>query len=113
MPKRIALAAIGLTRDGKTVYPEIGTATTGTPFDFTADELTEITALEKASGNVLIRKLNNEGAVDVGDDNADKALADMTVKELQAEAAKREIDLGAAKTKAEILAVIEAAGEDL
>lgn len=57
MPKRIPLGAIGVTRDGKTMYPTIGTATTGEPFDFTADELVEIAKLEKASGNQLVRKL--------------------------------------------------------
>jgi len=113
MPKRIALGAIGVTRDGKTVYPPIGTATAGVPFDFTADELTEITALEKASGSVLVRKIINEASTGEEEPTGEKALTDMTVKELQAEAAKREIDLGAAKTKAEILAVIEAAGEEL
>ncbi len=57
MPKRIPLGAIGVTRDGKTFYPAIGTATTGEAFDFTAEELAEIAKLEKASGTPLVRKL--------------------------------------------------------
>ena len=115
MPKRIALGAIGVTRDGKTVYPPVGDANSGTPFDFTNEELNDIRALEKASGNQLVRKILNENVAPADDGEGDegKALSEMTVKELQAEAASREIDLGAAKTKAEILAVIEAAGEDL
>lgn len=55
MPKRVALSAIGVSRDGKTVYPEIGKA-----FNFTSEELTDIAKLEKASGTLLVRKPVNE-----------------------------------------------------
>lgn len=114
MPKRIPLGAIGVTRNGQTVYPKIGTATSGEPFDFTAEEIVEITKLEKTSGTQLLRKLMNEGPEGgEGGEVKTKALADMNLAELTAEAASREIDLGAAKTKAEIRAVIEAAEEDL
>lgn len=112
MPKRIALGAIGVSRDGKTVYPPIGTEVSGEAFDFTAEEIAEITALEKASGNRLVRKLIAEG-----DDGsaaaaaAAKPLSAMNLDELKAEAAARSIDLGAAATKAEIRTVIEAAVE--
>jgi hypothetical protein len=112
MPKRIPLGSIGVTRDGKTVYPQIGTETTGEAFDFTAEELVEITGLEKASGNRLVRKLIVEG--DEGSNTepkAPKALSAMNLEELTAEAAARNVVLGEAKTKAEIRAVIEAAAE--
>jgi len=113
MPKRIALGSIGLTRDGQTVYPEIGTESTGKPFDFTAEELTQIAALEKQTGNQLVRKILNEGA---SDDTAavTKTLGEMNLAELKAEAAAREVNLGDASTKAQIVAVLEAAeAEDL
>lgn len=112
MPKRIPLGSIGVTRDGKTVYPQIGTETTGEAFDFTAEELAEITGLEKASGNRLVRKLiveGDEGSATVA--QAPKALSAMNLEELKAEAASRNLDLGTATTKAEIRTVIEAAVE--
>lgn len=43
---------------------------------------------------------------------ADKPLAKQTVAHLQAYAAEHDVDLGEAKTKAEILAAIEAAQDD-
>lgn len=117
MPKRIPLGAIGVTRDGKTVYPAVGTAISGEPFDFTAEEIAEIVKLEKASGNQLLRKLIVETS---SDDQgtappAQKALSAMNLEELTAEAAKRELDPGEAKTKADFRALIEAAieAEDL
>lgn len=109
MPKRIALGAIGVTREGKTVYPPIGTATTGEAFDFTSDELAEISALEKSSGNQLVRKLLSEGS----DDTVEKTLEKMNLEELKAEAVSRGVDIGDATTKAAIKAAIEAAAEDL
>lgn len=112
MPKRIALGAIGVSRNGVTVYPPIGTETTGEAFDFTAEEIAEINGLEKASGNRLFRKLIAEG--DEGSSAAEpvvKQLSAMNLDELKAEAASRNLDLGTATTKAEIRTVIEAAVE--
>ena len=111
MPKRIALGAIGVTRDGKTVYPPIGTEVSGEAFDFTAEELAEIAGLEKASGNRLVRKLIAEGDDGSAQVQAPKALSAMNLEELKAEAASRNLDLGTATTKAEIRTVIEAAVE--
>lgn len=126
MPQRIILAAIGFPREGKTVYPEIGKAFTLTP-----DELTEITKLEKASGNQLIRKLVNESGdedLDGGNGNAgsttmpqgttgslgqgngvNDAYADKTVAQLKALAEERGVDLGDATRKDDIITVLKAA----
>lgn len=113
MPKRIPLGAIGVTRNGKTVYPTIGEV-----FDFTSDEVAELNALEKSSKTQLIRKPIVEGAADdQGNGGAPvaKELSAMNLEELKVEAARRNIELGEAKTKAEIRALIEAAieAEDL
>lgn len=111
MPKRIPLGSIGVSRNGVTVYPPIGTETTGEAFDFTAEEIAEINGLEKASGNRLFRKLIAEGDDNSAPAEAPKALSAMNLDELKAEAAARNIELGAATTKAEIRTVIEAAAE--
>lgn len=110
MPKRIPLGAIGVTREGKTVYPTVGQV-----FDFTSEEVAEINALEKASGNQLIRKPIVEESDSGAAPSAPvaKELSAMNLAELTAEAAARGVELGEAKTKAQIVAVIEAAGEDL
>lgn len=107
MPKRIPLGAIGVTRNGKTVYPTIGQV-----FDFTSDEVAEINGLEKASGTQLMRKPIVEASTDESNTApVAKALSAMNLEELTAEAAKRELPLGEAKTKAEIRTLIEAAIE--
>lgn len=107
MPKRVPLSAIGITREGKTLYPTIGE-----PFDFTASELDDIRALEKITKNSIVRKIINEDSGDEGGSSGDqtgKPLGDMTIPELKAEATRLDLDLGTAKTKPEILALVEAA----
>lgn len=112
MPKRVPLGAIGVTRGGKTVYPDIGK-----PFDFTSDEVDQINALQKASGNLLFRKLVNEdqqASDSAGDSNESHQTLPVdysknTVVELKAIAAERSIDLGEATKKDDIVAVLVAA----
>lgn len=109
MPKRIPLGSIGVTRDKKTVYPKVGE-----PFDFTAEEVAQINALEKKSGNKLFRKPVNE---DPGqntppsdpDDDSKVDYTKKTVPELKALAEERKIDLGEASKKDDIVAVLLAA----
>lgn len=109
MPKRIPLGAIGVTRDGKTVYPTVGEV-----FDFTAEELADIRALEKASKSNLVRNPIVESSdADQGGAAVTKELGQMNLAELKAEAADRGVELGEATTKAQIVAVLEAAAEDL
>lgn len=123
MPKRIPLGAIGVTRDGKTVYPAIGTATTGEPFDFTADELAEIAKLEKASGNTLVRKLivEDTSGADTSNQSNDDTKVILTLantkKELQAGATARGIEFVEGDSKEVLLEKINAfdaaqSGED-
>lgn len=108
MPKRIPLGAIGVTRNGATVYPDVGVV-----FDFTPAEIDDIRGLEKASGNALIRKPIVEESDGADAAPVPKELSAMNLAELTAEAAARGVELGEAKTKAQIVAVIEAAGEEL
>lgn len=115
MPKRIPVVAIGVTRNGKTVYPTIGQV-----FDFTAEEITEINALEKASGVQHYRKPINEGGEeDLGGSGDVTDITKMNLAQLKAEAEKRAVDisgLGEKATKAQIveaLTVAAAAAEDL
>ena len=104
MPKRVPLSAIGVSRHGKTIYPTVGEA-----FEFTGDEIAEINALAKASGETLIRKPKNEDvSLPVSSDEVAE-LADMTVAQLKTAAAERGVDLGEATRKDQILAVLEAA----
>lgn len=108
MPKRIPVVAIGVTRNGKTVYPTIGQV-----FDFTAEEITEINGLEKASGVQHYRKPINEGGEeDLGGSGEALVISTkLTVAQLTSEAEKRGVDLaglGDAPTKAQIVAAIEA-----
>lgn len=113
MPKRIPLGTIGVTRDNKTVYPKIGQL-----FDFTADEVAQINALEKSSGNKLFRKPVNEDQ-SAGPTTAPLAASDKvdyskkTVPELKEIAASREIDLGEATKKDDIVALLVAADTKL
>lgn len=114
MPKRVVVTSIGLTRDGKTVYPTIGKA-----FDFSAAELEDINRLQKATGNILVRKpVNEDPSAGASDDGAggeggqgggENKYLGKTVPELKAIAAERNIDLGEATKKDDILAVLEAA----
>lgn len=109
MPQRIALSAIGVTRNGKTVYPVVGK-----PFDFTAEELATITNLEKSSGNKLVRKLINENgdapqANTESEETAKANYAAKTVPELKALAEERGVDLGDSTKKDDIIAKLEAA----
>ena len=102
MPIRCPLKAVGVSRDGVTVYPTIGQ-----PFDFTPKEVADINDLTKASGIVYLRKPVNEGSDPAP--KADVALTDMTVAQLKEAAAERNVDLGEATRKDQILAVLEAA----
>jgi hypothetical protein len=120
MPKRIPLGAIGVTREGKTVYPAIGTDKTGEPFDFTPEELAEIAKLEKASGTQLVRKLiveDNSAPAPLPDEGTETKLTlANTKKQLQAAAAEREIEFVEGDSKEVLLGKIEAfdaADEDL
>lgn len=106
MPKRIPLSAIGVQRNGKTIYPKVGEV-----FDFTAEEVADLVKLEKSSKTSLIRKPVNEdpaGSDDSSSEVADK-YAGLTVAQLKAQAAERQIDLGEATTKDAILTVLRAA----
>lgn len=109
MPKRIALVAIGVTRNGKTIYPEIGKS-----FDFTAEEVAELNALGKASKIAHIRVPVNEdptgGNEEPGDGPVD--LSTLKLAELRAEADTRGVDiseLGEKATKAQIIEALNAA----
>lgn len=57
MAKKVPLSSIGVSRDGKTVYPEIGKA-----FDFTDAEIKELEALQAKTGDEFIRDPVNEDA---------------------------------------------------
>ncbi|WP_281686687.1 hypothetical protein [Pseudomonas citronellolis] len=118
MPKRIPLSTIVVHRDGKRVTPEIGR-----PFDFTSEEVAEISALEqelKARGNpqLLFRKIINEdpnvsAAAAVATENASGGTEEtdysaMTVQQLKDLAAKREVDLGEVTKKDDIIAKLKA-----
>lgn len=111
MPKRIPLGAIGVTREGKTVYPAIGTATAGEPFDFTDAELKEIAQLEKASGNQLVRKLivedNSAPAPTSGETKVTLSM-DNSKAEIQAAATEREIEFADSDSKQVLLDKINA-----
>ena len=102
MPIRCPLKAVGVSRDGVTVYPEINK-----PFDFTPKEVADLNDLAKVSGIQYLRKPVNEGSDDAPD--AEVALADMTVPQLKKAAAERNVDLGEATRKDQILALLEAA----
>lgn len=117
MPKRILVGSIGFTRDGKTVYPEVGKL-----FDMTSAEIDEITKLEKVSGNQLIRKAVNEsGDEDLAGANGSGSTtlpqgngeadpyANLTVAQLKALAEERGVDLGDATRKDDIVTVLKAA----
>lgn len=118
MPKRIPLSTIVVHRDGERITPEIGR-----PFDFTSEEVAEISALEqelKARGNpqLLFRKIINEdpnvsAAAAVATENAaggaeETDYSAMTVQQLKDLAAKREVDLGEATKKDDIIAKLKA-----
>ncbi|ENQ7722901.1 TPA: hypothetical protein L4T14_001433 [Pseudomonas aeruginosa] len=121
MPKRIPLSTIVVYRDGKRVVPEIGK-----PFDFTPEEAADVNALEKKlkdQGNpqLLFRKVINEdpetlAAANTAEQNrsgsapAEGADYDsMTVPQLKELAEAREIDLGDATKKVDIIAKLKGA----
>lgn len=113
MPKRIALVAIGVTRDGKTVYPEVGTDKDGVPFDFSAEEITYLEKLQKDNDIPMLRALRNEGSDSSSDTDVDPtAPKTFTLNDkadvLKAEAAARGLDFSAAKTKADLVALLDA-----
>lgn len=127
MPKRILLAAIGFTRNGQTVYPPIGDATNGEPFDLTNEELAQIEAIEKRDDVVMLRALRNEGTDSAAPAAATKAAATTapaastvapteaptftvanTGAELKAEATKRGLDFSTLKSKADLVALLDA-----
>ena len=115
MPLRVPVQSIGVSRDGKTVYPEIGKA-----FNFTASEVEEINALQKASGEEIYRKPTNETegvaapaapAAPVAPAAPTKTLGEVyTVPQLKELAAAKNIDLGEATKKDDIVAILSAAG---
>ena len=102
MPIRCPVKAVGVSRDGITVWP-----TLELPFDFTPKEVADLSDLTKVSGIVYLRKPVNEGSDPAP--KADVALADMTVPQLKEAAVERNVDLGEATRKDQILAVLEAA----
>lgn len=108
MPKRIPVVAIGVTRNGVTVYPTVGKV-----FDFTAEEVAEINALEKASKVQHIRKPINEGGEeDLGGTDGPVDLSKLNLAQLKAEAEARGVDitgLGDKATKAQIVEALTAA----
>lgn len=114
MAMRVPLSAVGVQREGKTVYPPVGK-----PFNFKDEELKQLTALEKRTGKKLVRKLVVEQGSEA-EAQADEApgadetdLSKLTVKQLTALAAERNVDLDGATAKADILAKLqesEAAG---
>lgn len=129
MPKRIALVAIGVTRKGITVYPPVGTDKDGEPFDFTAEEITELEALQKANDMPMLRKLRNEGneestpalsgtvtpAASLSKPDAPAAPApsgektftvENSAAELKAEAESRGLDYSGLKTKAQLVELL-------
>lgn len=57
MIKKVPLSSIGVSREGKTVYPEIGKA-----FPFTKEEIAELEALQAKTGDEFIRDPVNEDA---------------------------------------------------
>lgn len=97
MPIRIPTNTIVVTREGKRVTPKIGE-----PFEFTAEEIKEIGAVSKDA----LRKVER---VVEDDESAGTDLEALSVPKLKAYAAEKQIDLGAASTKADILAAIKAA----
>jgi L-ribulose-5-phosphate 3-epimerase UlaE len=113
MPKRIPLSAIGVSREinGKnvTVYPEIGKV-----FDFTADELTELKAIEKASASQLVRQPTNEDPDGQGSVNLDNGsntvvgLDKLTKAQLVEYASQHQIDLTGATSNEAIREAIKA-----
>lgn len=127
MPRLIALGAIGVTRNNVTVYPEIGTQESGVPFDFTDDEVKAIRETEKLLDTVLLRKPRNEdtaqpASAPAAPTNLDKSGAgaaadlaavktfttDNTGAELKAEADRRGLDYSKLKTKADLVALLDA-----
>lgn len=67
MPKKIPLVSIGVQRNGKTVYPEAGVA-----FDFTKEEVTELTALSEKTKVDYLRDPKNEAPEVSAEKAADK-----------------------------------------
>lgn len=59
MPKKVPLIRIGVQREGVTVYPEIGK-----PFDFTKEEVADITKLAENDKADYIRNPVNEDAAE-------------------------------------------------
>lgn len=97
MPIRIPSHTVVVTREGKRVTPKIGQ-----PFEFTAEEVKEITAVSKD----CLRKVER---VVEDDEPPTVDLESLSVAKLKAYAAEKQIDLGEASIKADILAVIKAA----
>lgn len=53
--KKVPLIRVGVLRDGKTVYPEIGK-----PFHFTEGEVSDLQKLSEAAGQDYLREPVNE-----------------------------------------------------
>ena len=77
-----------------------------TPFQV-ADE--DVDSLVKSGAIVLVPPQPKGAAESEGEENEDKNLEEMTVNELKAYAAEKEIDISRVEKKADILAAIKAA----
>lgn len=55
MPKKVPLIRIGVQRQGVTVYPEIGK-----PFDFTKEEIADITKMEAGKAEYIRNPVNED-----------------------------------------------------
>lgn len=105
MPKLIPLASIGVTRDGKTHYPEVGNELNGVPFEFTAEEVAQIRLLEISSKTAMLRNPRNEG----GDEGSTVKVFTVADKAdvLKAEATARGLDFSGLKSKAELVKLLD------
>lgn len=105
MPKLIPLVSIGVTRDGKTVTPDVGNELNGVPFDFTAEEVAQIRLLEISTKTTMLRSPRNEGGED------EQTVKVFTVNDkadvLKAEATARGLDFSGLKTKAELVKLLD------
>lgn len=69
MPKKVPLVAIGVKREGVTIYPKVGE-----PFDFTDAELKDLTKLSKETKSDYFRStVNEDGSKDDKPSKQDKA----------------------------------------
>jgi membrane protein involved in colicin uptake len=91
MATKIPLTSIGVTRDGKTVFPEIGK-----PFEFKADEVKDLDGRDPP----VWRNPVNETAADDGAAARKAAAAEKKAAEEKAAAEKKAAEEEEAKRKA-------------